>query len=292
MPRIDTPHAADAEAIEKWSAHLRRAGCRPRTVDARRRQVATASRLLPRGLVLASPVELEAWQDDILARLAVATRASYVSGLRQFYSWAATTGVVAQDLGEALLPVRQPRRQPRPLPLDGVVAALAGLPRGRGRLIALLGLYGGLRCCEIAVLRRDDVVTLGDGPVLVIRETKGGGERVVAIPSWLRSELLAFGGSRWVVERVGGGQVSAGAVQHAGRRALRAAGVDGSMHRLRHTHATALYALSGDLRMVQEQLGHASPSTTAQYTAWSRSAARVAVESLPAPGSQRLRAVP
>jgi site-specific recombinase XerD len=38
-------------------------------------------------------------------------------------------------------------------------------------------------------------------------------------------------------------------------------------HQLRHRFATAAYAHQRDLRAVQELLGHASPATTARYTA-------------------------
>lgn len=37
-------------------------------------------------------------------------------------------------------------------------------------------------------------------------------------------------------------------------------------HTLRHRYATTVYAGTGDLRAVQELLGHASPVTTARYT--------------------------
>lgn len=291
MGTINTPHGADVEAIRAYCRYLVRIGRRPQTVGVRRRTLATISRTTPRGLVAASEVDLADWQDLMAERVSVATRSSYVAGLRGFYSWAAGAGLVAHDPSGALLSPRVPRRQPRPLPMGALVSTIAAMPSGRTRLVLALGTYAGLRSMEIAGLRRDDVVDLDDGPGLLVREAKGGNERLVAIPSWLRAELLVHGGPVWVVERRDGGRMSSPGVQQVGRRALRAAGIpDGSMHRLRHTHATALYAASGDLRAVQEQLGHASPSTTAVYVGWSRSAAHQAVESLPTP-TRRLRPV-
>ena len=41
--------------------------------------------------------------------------------------------------------------------------------------------------------------------------------------------------------------------------------------------ATATYAACGDIRVVQELMGHASPTTTAVYAAWSREVAHRAV---------------
>ena len=41
-----------------------------------------------------------------------------------------------------------------------------------------------------------------------------------------------------------------------------------SIHSLRHSYGTALYKASGyNLRLVQQQLGHSSPNTTAVYAA-------------------------
>ena len=45
------------------------------------------------------------------------------------------------------------------------------------------------------------------------------------------------------------------------------------MHQLRHRYGTMAYQLSRDLRMVQEQMGHASTITTAGYTRPSAEAA-------------------
>lgn len=53
------------------------------------------------------------------------------------------------------------------------------------------------------------------------------------------------------------------------------------MHQLRHWFATQAYRACGDLRTVQELLGHADPRTTAIYVAASPELARRAVAGLP-----------
>jgi site-specific recombinase XerC len=60
-------------------------------------------------------------------------------------------------------------------------------------------------------------------------------------------------------------------------------GIDATAHQLRHWFATSTYATSGDLLVVQNLLGHSSPTTTAVYTAWSRPAAEAAVGALSLP---------
>ncbi len=64
-----------------------------------------------------------------------------------------------------------------------------------------------------------------------------------------------------------------------------------TLHQLRHRFATAAYqAAGGDLRLVQELLGHRSPVTTAGYAAYDQAAAAAAVEAIPAPVTRKLRA--
>ena len=78
-------------------------------------------------------------------------------------------------------------------------------------------------------------------------------------------------------------------VSHLANACLREAGSAARFHDLRHRFATQLYQATRDIRLVQELLGHASPSTTAVYAAYDRAGAAAAVEALDAPG--RLRAV-
>jgi site-specific recombinase XerD len=52
------------------------------------------------------------------------------------------------------------------------------------------------------------------------------------------------------------------------------------MHTLRHQFATRLYALTSDLLLVQNALGHASPTTTQRYVLYEAERTRTAVEAL------------
>ena len=62
---------------------------------------------------------------------------------------------------------------------------------------------------------------------------------------------------------------------------------DWTMHTLRHRFGTRAYALTSDLLLVQEMLGHASPTTTRRYVEYDRARMRAAVEELATPHARR-----
>ena len=74
------------------------------------------------------------------------------------------------------------------------------------------------------------------------------------------------------------------APQHVSRRVslyMADVGIEATAHQLRHWFGSRAYAACHDLRVVQELLGHQSPTTTAVYTAFSHTEAARAVEALP-----------
>jgi integrase/recombinase XerC len=138
-------------------------------------------------------------------------------------------------------------------------------------------LYGsGLRISEALGLKRKDISTPGDTDTIGVNG-KGGKRRVVPVlpqvanaiveyiavcPYDLSAEGPLFVGAR-------GGQLSPRIVQLAMARMRGALGLPATAtpHALRHSFATHLLTRGGDLRAVQELLGHASLATTQIYTA-------------------------
>jgi integrase/recombinase XerC len=137
-------------------------------------------------------------------------------------------------------------------------------------------LYGsGLRISEALGLKRRDVPAPGAGDVLIVNG-KGNKTRMVPVlhnvlqliadyaamcPHPLPAEGPMFVGAR-------GGPLSPRIIQLTMERMRGALGLPDSAtpHALRHSFATHLLTRGGDLRAIQELLGHASLSTTQIYT--------------------------
>ena len=137
-------------------------------------------------------------------------------------------------------------------------------------------LYGsGLRISEALQLNRRDIPLPGEGDVVTVNG-KGNKTRMVPVlhtvlelirdyvnmcPHTLESDAPIFVGAR-------GGPLSPRIIQLTMERLRGALGLPDTAtpHALRHSFATHLLSRGGDLRAIQELLGHASLSTTQIYT--------------------------
>ncbi|WP_454616023.1 tyrosine recombinase XerC [Bradyrhizobium cenepequi] len=137
-------------------------------------------------------------------------------------------------------------------------------------------LYGsGLRISEALGLKRRDVPKPGEGDVLVVTG-KGNKTRMVPVLQNVLQLIADYAaicphplpptGPMFVGAR--GGPLSPRIIQLAMERLRGALGLPDSAtpHALRHSFATHLLSRGGDLRAIQELLGHASLSTTQIYT--------------------------
>jgi integrase/recombinase XerC len=158
------------------------------------------------------------------------------------------------------------------MPDDDLRRAVS-LARPKMRLMILLGAFCGLRCQEIAGLFWSDLQATGGEATLLIREGKGGKERVVPVPGVVLEAMVAFGRRRSgpLFYGVDAAQISANSVSRSLNRFFERNGLDFTAHQLRHRYGTTAYMLTKDIRLVQELLGHSSPTTTARYAAWDKS---------------------
>ncbi len=226
---------------------------------------------------------------DFRAWLAHRTRAGLkrsstaraLAAVRGFFRFLDRTGRARNAAILLLRTPRVPKSVPRPLSVEEAAATLAEAGRappakawvGKRDAALLTLLYGcGLRIGEALALRRD-VLPLGE--VLVVRG-KGGRERRVPVLPVVAAAVADYvaacphdpGPDGPLFVGVRGGALSPGVVQAAVRRLRHALGLPetATPHALRHSFATHLLAGGGDLRAIQELLGHASLSTTQRYT--------------------------
>ncbi len=290
------PHAAElspgfCDALEAWLAHLRGVrGAAENTLTAYRHDVAgflsflTAHRGGSLGLSALAGIttsDMRAWMARERARgLSPRSLARALSSVKAFFRWQAGRGGEAPL---AVLAARSPRFRrslPRPLAREAARAVLGSVGdaaredwiAARDIAIATL-LYGcGLRVSEALALSCADLPL---GEVLVIRG-KGGKERRVPVLPVARAAVARYAALCPFAAPEGplfrgarGGPLDARLVRKSMEVARQALGLPASAtpHALRHSFATHLLEAGGDLRSIQELLGHASLSTTQGYTA-------------------------
>jgi integrase len=262
--------------------HCRLRNLRPGTIYQRGRALVRLRRALDGPELLDVDHEVMAgWYSAL--DLTPEARATELSHVRTFYRWALLEGLIESDPTLRLVRPRIPRRIPRPIGDDDLARALEGAPE-RVRPWLFLAAYSGLRACEIAGLRRRDVLDDADPPVIVVTDGKGGKQRVVPLAARVLAELRVSGlpPSGWLFSRADGkpGPLKPWSISGHANRSLRELGIPATLHQLRHHFGTSLYRSTHDLRLTQEVMGHASPVTTAGYAAWSPTEAAVAVEAL------------
>ncbi|AXI55728.1 recombinase XerC [Sulfitobacter sp. JL08] len=204
-----------------------------------------------------------------------------LSAVKSFYRWLATREGFEPT---AVLSTRSPKFQkklPRPLAEDAARAMIDTVELQSqsdwvaARDVAVVTvLYGcGLRISEALGLSGKEVPL----PKVLRIVGKGGKERVVpvidaarqAVSTYVRLCPHPMEPKQPLFRGVRGGPLNPRAIQKAMAAARMQLGLPASAtpHALRHSFATHLLSAGGDLRAIQELLGHASLSTTQAYTA-------------------------
>ncbi len=201
-----------------------------------------------------------------------------LSAVRSFCNYLLREGQLSHNPAQSVSAPRSPRTLPHTLDADQVGRLLdfdAATPLAR-RDLAIMELFysSGLRLAELLALELGDI-DLQDATVRVTG--KGGKTRVVpigrqalkALQDWreARSALTAPEQTALFTTRTGT-RLHARGVQQRLRQWAMQRGLDTRVHPhlLRHSFASHLLESSGDLRAVQELLGHADISTTQIYT--------------------------
>jgi integrase/recombinase XerC len=201
-----------------------------------------------------------------------------LSALRVFFRFLKSQGQVESNPVQHVRAPRTPRKLPAVLDVDQMDRLLAiedDDPLAlRDRAIMELAYSSGLRLAELVSL---DISSLDSSEGVVDVTGKGNKARKVpvgrlaweALAGWheVRRGLAATGETALFVGR-NGKRLTPRALQHRMRAWALRMGINQHVHphMLRHAFASHLLESSGDLRAVQELLGHADISTTQVYT--------------------------
>lgn len=259
--------------VDSYCDYQRSRGFSPRTVERRRTAIEGFRRhLRPTELHEATAVDVEDW---LLTKPSPKTRHAYRSDLRQFYGWGIRRAGFVINPVDDTDPIKVPRALPRPIGPEVHKALMLGTLRTR-RMVGL-GLYAGLRCAEIAALDASDVWTHQDPPILIVRNGKGGKDRIVPVHPHLVELLEGAPRSGYLFPGLGGvGHVTAGSVSAMLSRHFKRCGIVATPHQLRHTFGTELARQAkGNLVAVASAMGHGSTNTTMLYVGWDGSAAEL-----------------
>jgi integrase/recombinase XerC len=215
--------------------------------------------------------------------LAPRSIARTLSAWRSYYAWLARRGIIALNPADGLRAPKRPRTLPKALGIDQA-AALLDRPQAsqtneplqvRDAAMFELLYSSGLRLSELVNLDWPGGLDLEAGEVTVTgkrrktRKVPVGDKARIALEAWLALRpqfdqdvqpalFLGRNGTRLTPR-----QVQSRLAQWAQRQGT---GVHVHPHMLRHSFASHVLQSSGDLRAVQEMLGHASIAATQIYT--------------------------
>lgn len=289
----ELPLGADLEkTVGSWLAYLRyERGHAEKTLEAYERDVRQFVSFFA-GQIGRAPcladlqrIDIKTFRGFLASRRRAGTvsrsLARSLSALRQLFRWLEAREIVENRAILQLAMPKVPHSVPKPLTIGKAAEVVEA--RGEAELdwvnardiAVLMLLYGsGLRIAEALSLKVKDAPNADRDVLRIIG--KGKKERLVPVlpvvceaivryrrlcPYELKSDDLLFLGAK-------GGPLSPRIIQLAMQRLREALDLPATAtpHALRHSFATHLLSAGGDLRQIQELLGHASLSTTQAYT--------------------------
>ena len=273
MPRhLRAVHHAPMDNFAGFEPWLRANNCGDITVKDRVSHLANFERSHP-AFPHVTPSEISIW----LGRPGYATwsRATYYGHLRSYYRFALDVGIVEVD---PMVRMRHPKPGkcvPRPLSPDQVAAVMVGADTDTHAWLTL-GLYAGLRAHEIAKIRGEDI----DRDQLYVL---GKGGQAAYVPTHPLVWKLALTRPRygcWFPSHAREGHVTSAGVSAVTSKLFTANGIEGSIHRCRHTFATQLLRAGVNIRVVQTLMRHESLASTEIYLAVDDNECRDAINRL------------
>jgi integrase/recombinase XerC len=291
--------AAKLESADAYLSHLAtQRKLSPHTVAAYRRDLQDLARLSgDKDWAGLTHFDVRRFTAQLHARgLDARSIARKLSGWRGFFEWLGRQGGVSANPVEGVKPPKRAKTLPKALSVDDAVNLVApAAPRAEANAPARLCdramfelLYSsGLRVSELSGLdvhyrkaeaghpaslgwlERDNAEVVVTGKGGKMRRVPVGSAAMAAIDAWLAARPAPSDGSNALFVSERGTRVSPRVIQMRLKAHSLAAGtpVHVHPHMLRHSFASHVLQSSGDLRAVQEMLGHASITSTQVYTA-------------------------
>jgi integrase/recombinase XerD len=228
--------------------------------------------------------DLRAYQRHLATRLkSPASRARALVAIRSWLKWIAREGIAERDLSNGITLPKLEQRLPKPIDPDELARLLAALPSStaaekRDRALVQFLISTGCRISEALALDRTDFPRTGNRLIVT---GKGAKQRAVYLTADARAALEDYLGSREDASMAmfvnydraatddGDRRLTSAGARYIVRKLRRDLGAWSfkSPHVARHTTATTLLEVTGgDVRLVQEVLGHANLNTLQGYT--------------------------
>ena len=216
--------------------------------------------------------------------LSRASTARAMSTLKSFFKYMEREGRITNTIIQTVRVPKVPKSIPKALSMEDALTSLAVVEElsdkswvGKRDKALLTLLYGcGLRLGEALKLSRDEGRRTLESDATLMISGKGGKQRLVpvlpavgqAIAEYLELCPFEHDGDAPLFVGVRGKRLNPAIAQRQVRdvRALLNLPDTATPHALRHSFATHLLGGGGDLRTIQELLGHASLSSTQRYT--------------------------
>jgi integrase/recombinase XerC len=251
----------------------------PHTLRAYRGDLAHLARIADAPQSIASPQLKRLLMQLHGQGLAPRSLARTLSAWRAYYRWLARKSLIERNPCDGLRAPKQPRNLPKALSVDQTQALLDAEPDDeleiRDRAMAELLYSSGLRVSELASLDTGVHLDTGEGTLTVTgkrnktRIVPVGLQALQALQAWqMQRATIAKADENALFVSSRGTRLSTGGIASRLARWAKKQGlaVHVHPHMLRHSFATHLLQSSGDLRAVQELLGHSNISTTQIYT--------------------------
>jgi len=250
--------------LDKFLQYHQNRGHSPRTIQTYREILSDF--LQEKNPLTARTEDLESYLDKFLT-LSVNTRNLKIATIKSFFKWLYLYEHIERNPADRLFTIKSNKKETKFISEDDFRKIIART-KPRDKIMYSLGYKCGLRLSEILSLTKDSLILKIKSLII---QGKGGKTRYVPVPDKLWQDILDFSSqfpatcSRLFLSRTGK-PMDKPAFYSVWRSRMRKLGINFSPHALRHGCATNWLQKGGNIREVQELLGHSSIRTTERYT--------------------------